>query len=136
MIPNKEPLDGEDVRARMEAVLGAELGLSAVGCKCDGALVINVLVAAALQGGTLESVRQNLDVKVDSNTLWAYLNRHIEVRGLREQEVAVNRSLSACIPLELPRQKCEMALDFHTNPFTARMLNCTATPVGDALKTG
>lgn len=51
MIPNKQTLDGEAIRAKVEAVLSAELGLNTVGYKCDRALVINVLVAVALQGG-------------------------------------------------------------------------------------
>lgn len=76
MILQKQTLDGEAIRAKVEAVLSAELGLNAVGYKCDGALVINVLVAA-IQGSTLESVCQDLVLAMHSNTLRAYLNRHM-----------------------------------------------------------
>ena len=136
MIPKKQLLDGEDVRAKVEAVLSAELGLNAVGYKCDGALVINVLVAAALQGGTLESVCQDLALKVESNTLRAYLNKSLEVSGLREQEMALNRSLSACIPADLPVGKCEMALDYHDEPFYGKDAELRSYACGGQAKNG
>ncbi len=136
MILQKQTLDGEDIRAKVEAVLSAELGLHAVGYKCDGALVINVLVAAAIQGGTLESVCQDLALAVDSNTLRAYLNRHLEASGLREQELAVNRSLSACIPAELPRGGCAMALDYHDEPFYGKDAELRAYACGGQAKDG
>jgi len=94
----------------VEAVLSAELGLRAVGYKCDG------VMAVALQGGPLESVCQDLTLKVDCNTLRAYLNRYIEVNDLREQAFAINRSLSACISVALLRDECKMALNCHDEP--------------------
>lgn len=136
MIPKKQTLDGEDIRAKVEAGLSAELGLNAVGYKCDGALVINMLVAAPIQGGTLESVCQDLALAVESNTLRAYLNRHLEVSGLREQEMAVNRSLSACIQAELPHRGCEMALDYHDEPFYGKDAELRSYGCGGRAKDG
>ena len=73
--------------------------------------MINVLVAAALHGGTLESAWQDLALKVDSHPLRAYLNKPVEVSGWRAPEGAVHRSLRGWLAAELPRDKCEMALD-------------------------
>lgn len=136
MILQKQTLDGEDLRAKVETVLSAELGLPSVGYKCDGALVINVLVAAAVQGGTLESVCQDLALAVDSNTLRAYLNGHLEVSRLREQELAINRSLSACMPAELPHGGCEMALDYHDEPFYGKDPELRSYACGGRAKDG
>ena len=41
-------LDSKDIRVKVKILLSVQLGLNAVGYKCDGALLINVLVAAVL----------------------------------------------------------------------------------------
>ena len=60
MIIPKKSLSGEDIRQAVEEVLSKHLGLSGAGYKCEGSLVINVLVAAAIEARTLESVCEDL----------------------------------------------------------------------------
>jgi putative transposase len=79
--------------------------------------VINVLVAAAIEARTIESVCDDLAIEVSSNTIRGYLKKHLDVLDMREQEVQMNRSLSECLPTELPRESCEMAIDCHDEPF-------------------
>jgi len=117
MIIPKESLSGEDVRRAVEDVLGKHLGLSGKGYKCDGRLVINVLVAAAIEARTIESVCDDLAIGVTSNTIRGYLKHHLDVSDLREQEMQMNLSLSECLPVGLPRLSCEMAIDCHDEPF-------------------
>src|SRR5258708_3717060 len=113
MIIPKESLSGEEVRRAVEEVLSKDLGLTGEGYKCDGKVVINVLVAAAIEERTIESVCDDLAIGVTSNTIRGYLKKHLDVSDLREQEMQMNLSLSECIPAGLPRVGCEMAIDYH-----------------------
>jgi len=72
MIVPKESLSGEDVRRTVEEGLSKHLGLDGQGYKCDGRLVINVVVAAAIEARTIESVCDDLEVGVESNTIRGY----------------------------------------------------------------
>ena len=117
MIVPKESLRGEDVRRTVEEELSKHLGLDGQGYKCDGQLVINVVVAAAIEGRTIESVCDDLEVGVESNTIRGYLKNHLDVCDLREQEMQMNLSLSDCLPTGLPHLNCEMAIDCHDEPF-------------------
>ena len=117
MIIPKESLSGEAVRRAVEEVLSKHLGMSGQGYKCDGKLVINVLAAAAIEERSIESVCDDLAMGVTSNTIRGYLKKHLDVSDLREQEMQMNLSLSGCVPAEVPRVGCEMAIDYHDEPF-------------------
>ena len=117
MIIPKESLSGEAVRRAVEEVLSKHLGLTERGYKCNGELVINVLVAAAIEERSIESVCNDLTIGVESNTIRGYLKKHLDVSDVREQELQMNLSLSECIPTEMPRMGCEMAIDYHDEPF-------------------
>lgn len=117
MIVPKESLNGEAIRQIVEGVLTKRLGLSGEGYKCEGRLVINILVAAAIEGRTVESTCQDLDIGIVSNTVRGYLNAHLDVADLRAQEMQMNLGLSDCLPEALPRTGCAMAIDCHDEPF-------------------
>ena len=118
----KESLSGEDIRQTVEELLITHLKkLDKQGYKCDGRLVANILVAAAIHGRTIESVCADLTVGVESNTIRQYLKAQLKVSDLREQEAAMNQCLSDCLPAALPRSSCEMALDCHDEPFYGKM---------------
>ncbi|MEP7286014.1 MAG: hypothetical protein ABI947_09625 [Chloroflexota bacterium] len=99
MIIPKESLSGEDIRRAIEDVLGKHLGLTGKGYKCDGRLVINVLMTAAIEGRVIESVCDDLTIGVTSNTIRGYLKNRLDVCDLREQEMQMNLSLSDCVPV-------------------------------------
>ena len=87
------------------------------GYKCNRELVCNVLMKAALEGMSVESMCADLLVATESNTVRAYLYAMLDVCELRRHECEMNASLAACVPSELPRQGREMALDYHDEPF-------------------
>jgi len=117
IIPLKERLEGENVREVVEQVLREQLSLRIEGYKCDLSTVLNVMVKAAIEGQTIESVCDDAGLAMDSNAIREQLNRALDVSELRRQEVEVNTGLAACIPVEMPRTGLEMALDWHDEPF-------------------
>jgi hypothetical protein len=116
MIP-KEQLSGEDVRGVVERTLREHLNLAIDGYKCDTSCVVNVLVKAAIERQTIESVCDDLALEVSSNTVRERLNGLLDVYALREHECEMNAGLAANIPEPLPRRGREMALDLHDEPF-------------------
>jgi putative transposase len=116
MIP-KEQLSGEDVRQVVEQTLREHLSLAIDGYKCDTTAVVNVLVKAAIEGQTIESICTDLKLDVGSNTVRAQLNQLLDACALRAHECQMNAGLVSCIPEQLPRRGREMALDLHDEPF-------------------
>ena len=117
MIIPKEQLSGEDVRVVVEQTLQEHLKLAIEGYKCDSRCVVNVLVKAAIEGQTIESVCEDMAIEVGSNTVREHLNELLDVYDLREHECAMNAGLAGNIPDLLPRRGREMALDMHDEPF-------------------
>jgi hypothetical protein len=117
MIIPKEQLNGEDVRQVVEQTLRGYLSLAIDGYKCDSRSVVNVLVKAAIEGQTIESVCDDLTIGVESNTVRAHRNALLDVYDLRRHECEMNAGLAGNIPERLPRQGREMALDMHDEPF-------------------
>src|SRR6266852_7158480 len=116
MIP-KEHLGGEDVRGVVEQTLREHLNLAFDGYKCDSGAVVNVLVKAAIERQTIESVCDDLTLEVSSNTVREHLNAVLDIYDLREHECEMNAGLAGNIPEALPRRGREMALDLHDEPF-------------------
>ena len=117
MIIPKERLEAETARDMVEQVLDEHLSMQIEGYKCDRQTVLNVLVKAALEGQTIESVCEDAALAMDSNAIREQLNQALDVSDLRVHEVEMNAALAACIPVELPRRGLEMALDWHDEPF-------------------
>jgi putative transposase len=116
MIPKAE-LSGEDIRQVVEQTLRATLKWTIDGYKCDTSAVVNVLVKAAIEGQTIESICADLALEVGSNTVPEQLNQLLDVCELRTHECQMNAGLVLCIPEQLPRRGREMALDVHDEPF-------------------
>lgn len=117
MIIPKERLEAERVREKVEEVLEEHLGLAIQGYKVDKRTVLNVLVKAAIEGQTIESVCEDAQLEMDSDAIREQLNQALDISELRRHEVEVNAGLATCIPVELPRRGLEMALDWHDEPF-------------------
>jgi hypothetical protein len=117
MIIAKARLAAEDVRATVEQVVREHLKLNKAGYKSDLATVVNVLVKAAIEEQTIESVGADLELEVGSNTIRAQLKGALDASDLRAHAVELNSALAGCIPAELPRRGREMALDWHDEPF-------------------
>ncbi len=136
MIIPKNRLSGENVRQAVEAVLSETFGWTAKGSKCDSRLALNVLVSAAVNGRTIESVCNDLTIPVTSNTIRGYLNAHLSVDRLDEQARQVNEALVKALPEALPRDGCEMAIDCHDEPFYGKRPEVTAYSCGSQAKAG
>jgi hypothetical protein len=117
MIIPKERLEAETAREMVEQVLSEQLSMQISGYKCDRQTVLKVLVKAAIEGQTMESVCDEATLGMESNAIREQLNRALDVSELRTHEVEVNAALAACIPVEMPRRGLEMALDWHDEPF-------------------
>ncbi len=116
MVP-KDQLTAEDVRQMAEQVLREHLTVNINGYKWDTASVLNVLMKAAIDGQSVESVCADLSEVAGSNALREHLNRVLDVYDLRRHEVEMNAGLAACFPADLPPVGREMALDLHDEPF-------------------
>jgi hypothetical protein len=117
MIIPKEPLSAEDVRVAVERFVAEHLKWEIDGYKCDSSTVIQVLVKAAIEGQTIESIGEDLRLDIGSNTVRAQLNGLLDVCDLRTHEAQINAGLVECIPAQLPRAGLEMAIDLHDEPF-------------------
>jgi len=119
MVP-KEQLSAEDVRQIVEQSLREHLHLAIDGYKGDTSCVIQVLVKAAIEDQTIESICTDLGLEVSSNTVRERLNQSLDVCDLRLHECGLNAGLVGCIPAELPRRGRAMALDYHAAPFCGK----------------
>lgn len=118
----KEQLSGEDVRQVVEQTLREHLNLGIEGYKCDSSSVMTVLVSAAIQGQTIESICEDLKLSFSSNTVREQLNGALDVCDLRRHECEMNAGLVDGIPAQMPRSGREMALDYHDEPFYGKNL--------------
>ena len=118
----KSKLTAEDVRQMAESVLRDYLNVNIDGYKCDTASVLNVLMKAAIDGQSVESVCADLTEVAGSNALREQLNAVLDVYDLRRHEVEMNAGMAACLPADLPRRGREMALDLHDEPFYGKTL--------------
>ena len=113
----KNSLKAEDVREMSEGIVRETLGIVVRGYKCTSEQVCNVLLKAAVEGMSVESICADMALGVESNTIREQLKRVLDVCELRRQEWAMNNALVGCIPAALPRRGREMALDYHDEPF-------------------
>ncbi len=118
----KNELTAEDVRQMAESVLRDYLNVNIDGYKWDTASVLNVLMKAAIDGQSVESMCADLTEVAGSNALREQLNAVLDVYDLRRHEVEMNAGLAACLPADLPRRGREMALDLHDEPFYGKTL--------------
>jgi len=113
----KNRLNAEDVREVAEKLLSEHLSFEVDGYKVTTSMVLNVLLKAAVEKRSIEAVCEDLEEVVDGNTLREAVNRTLKVEELRQHEAEFNAALAACIPVEMPRQGLELAIDFHDEPF-------------------
>jgi len=108
-----------DETTRQEAIerLGSYLPLQANGYECSTETVLDVLLKAATNQQTIETVCNNLDQMVDGETIRGYLNAQIRVDNLHSLEQDINRALVAGLPRRLWKTKLHIAVDFHDEPF-------------------
>ena len=117
MIIPKEELSADDVRMGVERFLQEQLNWTIDGYKCDSSTVIQVLVKAASDGQSIDSICEDLRSSVSSNMVRMQLNAILDVYDLRLRPAQINVGLVACIPEAMPRLGQEKALDLRGEPF-------------------
>jgi hypothetical protein len=108
-----------DETTRQEAIerLGTYLPLQADGYECNTETILDVLLKAAINQQTIETVCHTLEHMVDGETIRGHLNEQIRVDDLHRLEQNVNRALVAGLPRRLWKTKLHIAIDFHDEPF-------------------
>src|SRR5260370_28057084 len=97
----KNRMSAEDVRQMSEQILREQLNIQVQGYKCRSELVCNVLLKAAVEGTSVESICADLETTAGSNTIREQLNQVLEVSDLRRQECEMNSGLLGCVPSEM-----------------------------------
>lgn len=136
MIITKNKLDGEDIREMTAAILRETLHVEVKGYKCTSEMVCNVLLKAAVEGMSVESICSDLQGMTGSNTLREHLNAILDVCALRQHECEMNAALMRCIPPDLPRRGREMAIDYHDEPFYGKTPELRSYACRSAAKDG
>jgi putative transposase len=132
----KNRLNAEDVRQMTEQVMREQLKLEVKGYKCTTEMVCNVLMKAAVEGMSVESICADLQGVTGSNTLREHLNTILDVCELRRHECEMNAALVSCIPSEMPRRGREMAIDYHDEPFYGKTPELRSYACRSAAKDG
>src|SRR5687767_10089290 len=96
----KNRLKAEDVRQMTEHVMREQLSLEVQGYKCTTAMVCNVLMKAAVEGMSVDSICGDLQGVTGSNTIREHLNTILDVCELRRHECEMNAAMESCIPRE------------------------------------
>jgi hypothetical protein len=117
MIPQTYELKAEELRAEVLKVLEKHLDWETEGYRCYTRMTLEILVKAALDGTSIEAVCQELCAVADSNTIREQVNEALDVADLRGHEAQMNAALASVIPLDIPRQGVQIALDWHDEPF-------------------
>lgn len=116
MIPYA-PLNAEAVRQATLEVMQQHLGLDVQGYKCDSAMLMNVLLKAATERISIQAACTILGNVANSNTIREQVNRALPVEELAHQEEAMNAALTQWLPPDIFRERIQIAIDTHDEPF-------------------
>jgi putative transposase len=112
------------------------LAIEAEGYRCDGEMMVDVLIKAASENRSVEASCQELSQVADSNTIRERLNEQFDVAELWQQEAHLNQALARHIPDKMPRGGLEIAIDFHDEPFYGKSVELSSYAVRDRAKKG
>lgn len=110
-------LSDKEVHEQTKEQLQEHFPMQVNGYECTSAMIIDVLLMASAQGRSIESVCKELKSSVDGETIRLYLNQYFKTEEIDELERKANRTVVAEIPLRLWKQKVEVAIDLHDEPF-------------------
>src|ERR671925_393186 len=80
-----------------------------------------VLLAVAVNRGTIESVCADLAGAPDPQTIRGYLNAQLRVEDLPDLERRLNAALAAELPPRVRRHAQEVAIDTHDHPYYGKV---------------
>lgn len=132
----KYELNADMMRDITQATVGETFGIEAQGYRCDGEMLVDVLIKASSENSSVEAACADLADVADSNTIREHLNEQFDVRDLWEQEAQLNQALARHIPEQMPRGGLEIAIDFHDEPFYGKSAELRSYAVRDRAKKG
>jgi putative transposase len=107
----------DDVRQISLEVIQRHLKIEVNGYKCDSEMLINVLLKAAVERISIQAACAVLGNVADSNTIREQVNRALPVDELSSQEEAMNAALTEWLPPDIFRERIQIAIDTHDEPF-------------------
>lgn len=113
----KYELNADMIREVTQTTLQKTVGIEAEGYRCNGEMLVDVLIKAASENSSVEAACRELSGAADSNTIRERLNEQFDVAELWEQEAQLNHALARHIPEKMPRGGLEIAIDCHDEPF-------------------
>jgi len=116
--------------------LGQFLPIRAAGYACTSEQLLDVLLAVSVNKETIEQVCSDLEIKVGAETIRGYFNSQLKVENLFELQAAVNAALQTSLNADLKRQKTDVAIDFHDQPFYGKSDQAEGLWVGAEAKNG
>jgi hypothetical protein len=129
-------LKADMIRDITHQTLEETFTIEAEGYRCDGEMLVDVLIKAASENSSVEAVCQDLLEVADSNTLRDHINEQFDVSELWQQEVQLNQALARHIPEAMPRGGLEIAIDYHDEPFYGKSAELSSYAVRDRAKKG
>ena len=116
--------------------LGQFLPIRAAGYACTSEQLLDVLLAVSVNKETIEQVCSDLEIKVGAETIRGYFNSQLKVENLFELQAAVNAALQTSLNADLKRQKTDVAIDFHDQPYYGKSDQAEGLWVGAEAKNG
>lgn len=132
----KYELNADMIREVTQTTIQETVGIEAEGYRCDGEMLVDVLIKAASENSSVEAACRELSGVADSNTIRERLNEQFDVAKLWEQEAQLNQALARHIPDKMPRGGLEIAIDFHDEPFYGKSPELRSYAVRDRAKKG
>ena len=132
----KYKLNADMIRDMTQKTVHATFEIDAQGYRCDGEMLVDVLLKAASENSSVEAACAELSDVADSNTIREHLNEQFDVSELWEQEARLNQALARQIPEKMPRGGLEIAIDFHEEPFYGKSAELRSYAVRDRAKKG
>ncbi len=118
MAKNNTPkLTDVEVLAQTAQLLKAHLPLKADGYVCTTEDLINILLGAAANCGTVQALGSDLVGSPNPETIRGYLRAQLRVEDLSQLEQQLNAALGKRIPSRVWRQARDIAMDFHDRPY-------------------
>jgi hypothetical protein len=106
-----------EVLAQTAQLLKEHLPLKADGYVCTTEDLINILLGAAANCGTVQALGNDLVGSPDPETIRGYLRAQLRVEDLPALEQQLNAALGQRIPSRVWRQARDIAMDFHDRPY-------------------
>lgn len=129
-------LKAEHIRDYTMKTLTKHITLEANGYRCRPAMIFDVILKASAECSSIEAACDDLEEVAGSNTIRDYLNTALDIGQLREQEAEINAALADSIPVSMNRDRLEIAIDFHDEPFYGKQPDLLAVTCKGQAKAG